>query len=120
MLLPALGKVSSKSDRMLTTDRLAVTVCALERYRLAMGMYPESLVALTPRWMNSVPLDPMDGQPLRYQLQSGGDLRLYSVGANKSDDGGIGDSATGRKSTEQELLDWVWPLAGAADERRLF
>ena len=120
MLLPALGKVSSRSDRMLTADRLAVTVCALERYRLAMGTYPESLVALTPRWMNSVPLDPMDGQPLRYQLQSGGDLRLYSVGANKSDDGGIGDSATGRKSTEQELLDWVWPLAGAADERRLF
>jgi hypothetical protein len=46
----------------------AFLACAVERYRLAHGRYPESLSALVPQFADAVPLDVINGQPLHYRL----------------------------------------------------
>jgi len=114
MLLPSLAKVHAKADRSLTTSRLAITVAALERHRLATGSYPKSLDDLVPKWLPAVPLDPMDGQPLRYRLNADGTFTLYGVGPNHADDNGVFESQQGQD------LDWVWPPNHPTEERRLF
>ena len=114
MLLPALAKVHAKADRSLTTSRLAITVAGLERHRLATGRYPKALGDLVPRWVPAVPLDPMDGQPLRYRLNADGTFTLYSVGPNHDDDHGVFESQ------QSQDLDWVWPPNHPTEERRLF
>ena len=114
LLLPGLAKVHAKADRSLTTSRLAITVAGLERHRLATGSYPKSLDDLVPKWVPAVPLDPMDGQPLRYRLNADGTFTLYSVGPNHDDDHGVFESQ------QSQDLDWVWPPNHPTEERRLF
>ncbi len=114
MLLPALAQVHAKADRSLTTARLAMAVAALERHRLANGGYPKALADLVPRFLPTVPLDPMDGQPLRYRLNADGSFTLYGVGTNHADDHGVFESKQGQD------LDWVWPPNHPTEERRLF
>lgn len=81
----------------------AQIVCALERYRLANGRYPETLAALTPRFMEKIPPDLIGGQPLHYRPTADGKFLLYSVGWNETDDDGLpGTLADANKG------DWVW------------
>jgi hypothetical protein len=60
--------------------RAAVTAVAAERYRLAHGRWPGSLSDLTPNLLPSVPLDPFDGDPLRYRRLPDG-IAVGRVGA---------------------------------------
>jgi len=114
MLLPGLARIHTKADRSLTTSRLGVAVAGLERHRLATGGYPQALSDLVPRFLPAVPLDPMDGQPLRYRLNADGSFTLYGVGPNHADDHGVFESKQGQD------LDWVWPPNHPTEERRLF
>ena len=85
----------------------ALIVCALERYRLARGEYPETLDALAPQFARKIPRDLIGGQPLKYRREKG-EFVLYSVGWNQKDDGGV---ASLRKGGSVDLTkgDWVWP-----------
>jgi hypothetical protein len=84
--------------------------CALERYRLAHGVYPESLDALAPAYIDSVPHDIMNGQPYHYQLRPDGTYLLYSVGWNQTDDGGkIVYKQDNPNAVDYTQGDWVWP-----------
>ncbi len=56
-----------------------VVACALERYRLAFGHFPERLDALVPQFMPKLPGDVTTGQPLPYQRTNDGRFVLNSV-----------------------------------------
>ncbi len=86
---------------------LAGVACALERYRIAHGQYPETLNALAPQFIESLPHDIIDGQPLHYRLTPEGKFLLYSVGWNETDDGG---KTAYKKNGAVDYLngDWVW------------
>jgi hypothetical protein len=85
--------------------------CALERYRLAHGVYPGSLDALAPDCIDALPHDVMNGQPYHYQLRPDGTFLLYSVGWNQTDDGGkIADKKDYQKSVDYDEGDWVWQV----------
>ncbi len=71
-----------------TERRILITAIALERYRIKYGSYPNSLTQLSPEFLKAVPVDFMDGQPLRYRRTSDGHFILYSVGLDCVDDGG--------------------------------
>jgi len=75
--------------------------CALERYRLAEGRYPETTDALVPRFLEKLPHDLMGGQALKYRRTEDGGFLLYSIGWDERDDGGV----PGKTVTEG---DWVW------------
>jgi hypothetical protein len=87
MLLPGLGKITSREAAGLARLRLAQTAVALERFRAANNHYPDSLNELAPKFLAAVPSDPFDGQPLRYRKSVEGYL-LYSVGPDLKDDSG--------------------------------
>lgn len=84
--------------------------CALERYHLAHGQYPETLAALIPQFIKTIPHDIIGGQPLHYLRKPDGSFLLYSVGWNEKDDGGVPSP----RSKFGEIInyttgDWVWP-----------
>ncbi|HYT59673.1 MAG TPA: hypothetical protein VEL06_05855, partial [Haliangiales bacterium] len=79
MLLPALGKVSLKAAKAQTAADQAALACALERFRLANGQFPEKLDALAPRFIDRIPNDVISGQPLKYRRLDEGKFLLYSV-----------------------------------------
>jgi hypothetical protein len=89
LLLPALSKASTRDANHRAQARVAQAALTVERYRLANeGKLPENLSLLVPRFMPSVPVDPFDGQPLRYKrLESG--YVVYCIGADGKDDGGM-------------------------------
>ncbi len=67
--------------------RCSIVAVAMERFRLANNRWPDTLQELTPRYLQAIPLDPFDGQPLR--LVAKGTYRIvYSIGPNLVDDGG--------------------------------
>ena len=86
----------------------ALIACALGRYRLAKGAYPQNLDPLRPEFLKVLPNDPINGGPLHYSLLSNGLYSLYSVGWNASDDHGT--VATGKEGRmyPTETGDWVW------------
>jgi len=60
----------------------------------------------------AVPRDPVDGQPLSYQINSDGTFLLYSIGEDGVDDGGDPSPASDTKSKSfswRKGRDLVWP-----------
>src|SRR4029077_16277537 len=59
-----------------------ITAIAVERYRLANGRWPQKVDELAPRYLSSVPVDPLDPlyrQKLRYVRMADGVL-IYTLG----------------------------------------
>jgi Tfp pilus assembly protein PilE len=106
MLLPAMGKVWQKSWLAQARTDLSRTACALERYYLANGGYPETLEALAPKFTTRVPSDLMSGKPLVYRRDTAQSYVLYSVGMNLLDDGG--KPAITKDRLDPDKGDWVW------------
>ena len=105
----AVGRTIAKTYRAQNAVTLAYTACALERFRLAHGQFPEKLDALVPQFAKSVPLDLMTGQPLKYRRTDDGLFVLYSVGIDRVDDGGV--TKVGKRAirtADEERGDWVW------------
>jgi hypothetical protein len=86
-LLPSIEKVEMADRRSQAWLRCAATALAVERYRRRHGRWPESLAELKDEFLREVPLDPFDGQPLRYRKDGAGVI-VYAVGADGKDDGG--------------------------------
>ena len=119
--VPELASLLYRSTVEEATKRMVVTAIALKWYQLKNAKYPATLSDLTPEFLSSVPLDPVDGQPLRYRLKADGKFLLYSIGFNGKDDGG---NPAGEKETAYDdyfwptphSLDWVWPQPSTPEE----
>ncbi len=111
LLMPALSNAVRRSARAQNAVDAAGVACALERYRLASGTLPGSLGELVPRFLDKIPNDIIDGQPLRYRRDADGSYVLYSIGWNQKDDGGVIGWTKG-KTPKPELRngDWVWQM----------
>jgi hypothetical protein len=104
LLLPALDKAIWRTAAAQTAAEQATLACALERYRLAKGHFPENLEALVPQFIARLPKDLITGEPYRYRRTDDGQFVLYSVGWNEKDDGGV----TGKTLYDDKQGDWVW------------
>jgi hypothetical protein len=108
-----------------TSRRVVITAIALKRFQLQNGIFPEKLSELTPEFLSSVPLDPIDGKPLRYKKNSDGTFLLYSIGDNDVDDGGDPTYPTGVTGSSfywqnYHARDWVWPQPATPAEVQYF
>ena len=111
MLLPALANAVKKFANGQANVDLAQVACALERYHLAHGQYPDALDALAPQFIEKLPHDIIGGQPLHCRRTNAGQFLLYSVGWNETDDGGqVAFKKDGAIDTQQG--DWVWRYPG--------
>ena len=95
MLLPALTKSIEKEARMAAQLRSAQLAIAIERYRIARGGgLPSNLGELMPTYLDQMPSDPFDGQPLRLERLDKG-YRVLCPGA--SEDSSAPTDKKGRK-----------------------
>jgi hypothetical protein len=83
----SLDEVSGAFRMMDARLRCLIACLATERFRRARGFWPEKLTDLVPTMLSAVPIDPYDGQPLRYRRSPDGVL-VYSVGPDGEDNGG--------------------------------
>jgi hypothetical protein len=80
-----------------TSLNQALLACALERFRLLHGAYPEALEPLMPALIDRIPHDAVSGRPLIYQPGGKDRFILRGVGPNGTDD---------RKNKASD--DWLW------------
>ena len=67
--------------------RCARTALAVERYRIDNGRFPAKLDDLLPGYLDTLLMDPFDGEPLRYRVDDEQAV-IYAIGENMTDDGG--------------------------------
>jgi hypothetical protein len=81
-----------------------VVISALWRYREANGGLPVALTELVPDYLAAIPHDLMDGQPIRYRRLEDGGCRVWSIGKDRIDDGGVA------REPRRMTYDWVSEL----------
>lgn len=86
-LFPAVIKVTAAYRKITAQSRAMRVLLAAERFRQQQGRWPEKLSELVPEFLDKVPLDPYDGQPLRWTRKDDGWV-IYSVSTDGTDDGG--------------------------------
>lgn len=87
---PAVDGVLMASDYAKVRRDASQTALALELYHRRHHKWPATLLQLVPQLLPGLPIDPFDGEPIRYRLTAG-KPHLYSVGMNRRDDGGRND-----------------------------
>lgn len=80
-----------------TSVNQAIIACAIERFRLANGAYPNSLQQLVPAFLKDIPHDIITGRPMAYEITPTGAFILRGVGYN-----GVSDRKSGLGD------DWLW------------
>ncbi|MGQ9520638.1 MAG: hypothetical protein ACUVTP_11225 [Candidatus Fervidibacter sp.] len=87
MIFPFSATIPNKVATQHASQRLAIVACALRLYKQEHGRCPETLQALVPKYLPTVPVDPFDGKVLRYQ-RIGKGFKVWSIGEDLEDDGG--------------------------------
>ena len=96
MLVPSLSSAVLATGRAQAASHRAAIACAIERYRLTTGSLPKTLDQLVPSYMETLPHDVINDEPLIYKPEGNHRYLLYSVGSDQTDDGG------------DFKKDWVW------------
>jgi hypothetical protein len=115
MIVPAFNRSIQNTAFAQNGVNLTSAACALERYRLAHGQFPDTLDQLIPQFVKTVPVDIISGKPLKYHRKEDASFLLYSVGWNEKDDegtvvsGGAVVTNMDGKSEDVTQGDWVWP-----------
>lgn len=120
--LSAIRKVANAE----VARNVVLTAIALKRYELRNRRLPTTLDELVPEFLKSVPIDCMDGRPLRYRPNPDGTFLLYSVSENGRDDGGNPAQPSNHNDfpdygwNDSRALDWVWPQPATPQEIRAY
>jgi hypothetical protein len=91
----------------------AIAACALERYRLEHGNYPDTLQAANHPGEGSIPLDFITGKPMGYRRTSNGRYILWCVSLSGIDHGGkrmlsATNLPASKLASPDYTGDWVW------------
>jgi hypothetical protein len=105
---PAVDGVANKYADITGYHRRVLAACALQRYFLKNGSYPDNLDAIVPGFLEQIPVDPIDGQPMRYRRNEKGGFDIWSIGINRIDDGGKWEP----QKPSREQADWVLQVPG--------
>jgi len=119
MMMPAYDRFITQHYKGKADTRMAATLLALRLYAADHGgRYPEKLDELVPKYLPSVPADPLaaGGAPLKYSTADASAPSVYSVGEDGVDDGG--STAPVRRSAATpdrwNMRDAVVPMKPAA------
>ncbi|MFN4034279.1 MAG: hypothetical protein ACK4ME_11810 [Fimbriimonadales bacterium] len=85
ILYPVFMRTNEKEIAESAMMRLAGCTAAIRLYKQRTGKYPQSLEALG---LGEMVIDPFTGEPFRYRVDPKRGFLLYSVGENRTDDGG--------------------------------
>ena len=115
VLTPSLNRAASQHYRALASRRLAATCLAVRLYAVEHdGKLPEKLDDLVPAYLPSVPADPLaaGGATIRYvnDRTDPAKPRVYSVGLDGADDGGVEPPETPQRGAAPAPADDVFHL----------
>lgn len=96
-LTTRLGNTFDCSWRKHAYLRCLSAALAAERYRQERKHWPRTLDKLCPQFLASMPLDPFDGETLRYRRVADGVI-IYSVSSDRIDNNGTLDRAHPKKA----------------------
>ena len=116
LTIPAVSVCQSKICYAQGQLDQAIAACALERYRLENGNYPDSLTQVKRSDGRDLPLDVYSGKPMGYRKTENGRYVLWCTGPDGKDDGGkrVLDPKTPQstKFSDPEYQgDWVWDFS---------
>jgi hypothetical protein len=118
MSVASLCRALNRAMRAETERSMVLAAIAIKRYTARHGSVPESLDALVPELLASVPMDYMNGEALRFRRQQDKGFALYSVGEDGTDDGG--NATLSSDKTISRVIwnrkDAVWPAPATAAE----
>ena len=101
-------KAAAKCARLQTNFDHARLAIALERHWLRHRAYSERLDALVPEFLDRLPHDLFDGQPMRYRREGPQGFVIWSIGFDGKDDNAGPLYFKGSGSVGEELGDLVW------------
>ena len=104
-IMAVMPDVTAKFDSDLAALQLARLGLAAELYRQAHGQYPAKLDDLAA--FTTIPVDPFTGKAFVYRREGAG-FKLYSLGPNQQDDGGV--TRAQAKDEDKKKYDIVWDM----------
>lgn len=111
ILMPSLSHSIVVWIRTVGSNRALRAAIAAERFRLANGTWPVKLDALVPKYLDAVPLDPIDGKPIRYAIIPEG-IKTWTISDDdKNEDNGGDVKRLERRNPANEKdrpKDWGW------------
>jgi hypothetical protein len=107
MAIPAFSKVTETTLTLQCQQDMLGIASALELYRRANDDLPVSLDILVPDFIVALHKDPVSGKDYRYERIDQKTFRLWAVGIDGMDDGGILEP----NIRESDQADIVWPLS---------
>jgi hypothetical protein len=108
---PDFSRMQATAEQLMGYRDGILVAIAAEMYHREHGEYPENLNALVPSELSAIPADRITGEPIRYRIIDGRPV-VYSVGADRKDDGGRAVPAYKAAAWEpsQAVSDGDWVL----------
>jgi len=113
MTLPALVKACERTARAESLKSLMIMAIAIKRFELKRGRLPTESGELVSEFLTEIQIDWIDGKPIRYVAGTDGVFRLWSIGTDSVDGGGVS------VDTQRIPLwdhDMIWPMPATAQE----
>ncbi len=104
LTFPAMTGVLPRIAHAQNEIQQALVAIAIQRRFFAEDRMPESLDALVPDYLTTMPLDLITGKPPHYKKMDGSRYLLWSVGWNSTNEGGL----LPEKPRNWSENDWVW------------
>ncbi len=105
---PPYWSILSKGDDVTANRRLLRVKLALLRHERAEGKLPAVLSDLVPRFLDAVPTDPFDGNPVRYDAARG---MVWVLGKDLTDEGGTPEAENGFSGKDDDPSLLIHPAA---------
>lgn len=86
MLLPSIDQVMVACERQEGQRAGVLLALAAWRFKIENDRFPNTAEELIPKFIESVPVDVLTGDPLKYRLTADGLPLIYSVGGDGDDD----------------------------------
>ncbi len=109
LTIPAMTAGSSAFNRAQAELGATAILIAAERHRRKTGKWPASIEAIDKNILPKAPVDPLSGQPLRFE-QRDGQLFIYSIGPNGIDDHGAYDPKQSTKGAPDDVGARAWDV----------
>ncbi len=114
LFVPVFDRVSERRSTLQAQHDLLRVRIALELYHREHGDWPPDLAALVPRYLDAVPIDPMDSAPLRYDPVA---RVIYSIGIDFLDNGGVAPDKPGSLRSRKEIVIELEPAPTASSTK---
>lgn len=97
-LPPHFGQIQAARDEIIANCQMMRVALDIAAFQAEHGALPDSLDALPQAHEDEYSLDPFSGERLRYEPGDGAAYRLWSIGRNLRDDGGL----SGREAVDRD------------------